>query len=67
MYSGRSPELCLILRVFPVFKISSFYVFWEIFREIMSVLCPLQVTVMGPSTKDVSDKREEVKEQRPTL
>ena len=32
------------------------------FHEIMSVFCPLQITLMGPSIKYVSDKREEVKE-----
>ena len=32
----------------------------------MSVLRPLQITVMGPSIKDVSNK-EEVKEKRPLL
>ena len=37
------------------------------FREIMSVLCLLQITVMGPSIKDVSEKREEVKEKRGPL
>ena len=31
------------------------------FREIMSVLCPFQIPVMGPSIKDASDKREAVK------
>ena len=34
------------------------------FNEIMPVLCPLQITVMGPSIKDVNGKREEVKEKR---
>ena len=29
------------------------------FREILSVLCPLQITFIGPSIKDVSDEREE--------
>ena len=48
-------------------KYVQFMPFGRSFRESMSVLCLLQIPVMGPSIKDVSDKTEEVKEKRPPL
>ena len=44
-----------------------FMSFGRSFREVMSFLCPLQITVMGLSIKYLSDKREEVKENRPPV
>ena len=43
-------------------KYANFMSLGRSFRESMTVLCPLQITVMGPSTKDVSDK--DVKQKR---
>ena len=41
--------------------------FGRYFREIMSVVCPLRITVRRPSIKDISDKREKIKGKRPLL
>ena len=52
-----------VFYVFPVSKYVHSMSFGRSFYEIMSVLCLLQVPVMGLFIKDVSDKREEVKEK----
>ena len=41
-----------------------FMSFGRFFLEIVSVLCPVQITLTGPSIKDIRNKGEGIKEKR---